>query len=138
MGATLLDERRGGLVIKITGEEAATAGGIGEVANPAGQTLLITKSTLLIDVASTGVATLSTGVDASGGTFTDIISALAVNGAIAGKVYNGHARQNTAKTEITAPAKWHATDVIGFTGSADTTGLVAYLILETIGIPEAD
>ena len=92
------------------------------------------RATWHVITPSTGAANLSCGVDASGGTFTDIISGLAVNGSIAGKVYNGHAMQNTTKTEIEAPAIWTAAKKLGFTGSASTAGLVGRLYVEYIRI----
>jgi hypothetical protein len=83
-------------------------------------------------VASTGAANLGIGVGASGAKATDILNDLAVNGAITDKVYNGHAMQNTAKTEIQAPALWTTDKYITFTGSASTVGLEAYLFVEYV------
>ena len=122
----------GVMVIKVTGEASTDAGGIGAVANPEGTSLLITRATWHIDTPSTGAANVNIGVGDADADNTDIINALAANGAIAGKVYNGQARQNTAKTEITAPAVWTDAKYITFKGSASTAGLVAYLYVEYI------
>lgn len=130
MTAEILTPKPGALVIKITGAASTAGGGLGSVPNPEGADLLITKTTLYIETASTGAANLDVGIDSSAADSTDIINALAVNGAVTDKYYNGHARQNTAKTEITAPAHWDADDYINFTGSASTAGLVAYLLVE--------
>ena len=124
---------RGLMAIDITGVVGTGNGGIGAVANPEGVDVMITRAFLYVKTASTGAATLTTGVAASAtGAASDIISALAVNGAIAGKYYNGQAQQVTAKTEVTAPTLWTAAKFINFTGSADTTGLVATLFVEYI------
>ncbi len=121
--------------IKVTGTTSTANAGIGEVANPEGTKLLILRATWYVDTPSTGAANISIGVAASGAAATDIINALAVNGSIAGKAYNGHAMQNTTKTEIAAPAVWDADKVISFTGSASSAGLVGYLLVEYVRLP---
>lgn len=126
----------GKLVIKITGVTGTGNGGVGALANPEGVDLLILRSQLYIVTASAGAANLGVGIAADGTTKgTDVVNDLAVNGAITGKVYNGNTIQATAKTEITAPAVWSASKYLTFTGSADTTGLVAYLIVEYLRLP---
>ncbi len=134
MTASIEYEGRGGtLAIDLTGENDLTAGGLGAIQNPWGEDVLILRATLYIGTPSTGAANLDVGVAAAAATdATDIINALAVNGAITGKVYNGHAMQNTAKTEITAPAVWQDDYYVTFTGSASTVGLVAKLLLECV------
>lgn len=121
--------RGNAMVIDITGHAALAVGG---VANPEGVELCITKATLQVITPSTGAANINIGVGATIATdANDIIAALAMGGAITGKWYNGHARINAAKTEITAPL-WGATQYVTFTGSATTAGLVARLYLEYI------
>ncbi len=134
MTASLDTEGRGGtLVIEITGENDLTDGGVGAVLNPWGVDVLILRATLYVGTPSTGAANLSAGVAAdSHSNVTDIVNALAVNGAITGKVYNGHVMQNGAKTEIAAPVVWQDGYYVDLTGSADTTGLVGKLFLECI------
>ncbi len=122
----------GTLALHVAGSTSVANGGVGAYANPEGRSLLVLRATWYVIVASTGAANIDIGVGASNADNTDIISALAVNGAIAGKVYNGHVMQNGAKTEITAPVVWHSDDYITFKGSADTTGLEAVLFLEYI------
>ena len=135
MSASIENQGRGGvLTIEVKGVAETTAGAIGEVDNPEGVNLLITRATWHVVAPSTGAANLSCGVDTSAGTFNDIINALAVNGGITGKVYNGHAMQNTAKTEIAAPAIWTAAKQLGFTGSASTVGLEGRLYVEYIRV----
>lgn len=125
-------EGRGTLTIDITGVASTANGGVGAILNPEGVSILITKSTLQVITPSDGAANLGIGVGATAATKgTDILNDLAMGGAITGKWYNGHARQNTAKTEITAPI-CTSTDYITFTGSASTVGLSARLYLEYI------
>lgn len=136
MTITIPSDFKGGtLCIRLAGAASAAAGGLGYLLNPFGQTVIITRATLYIDTPSTGAANLDVGVASAGATdATDIINALAVNGAITGKAYNGFAMQNTGVTEITAPALWHSTDYVTFTGSASTADLVATLYLECLPI----
>lgn len=126
-------EGRGALTIDIAGAAVATAGGLGALANPEGVSLLITKATLEIISPSTGAANLGIGVAASATTkATDVLNDLDVNAPSAGDWYNGFARQNGAKTQISAPAVWTASKYLTLTGSATTAGLSARLYLEYI------
>jgi len=121
----------GCLAIDVTGVLAATGGAIAGVPNPWGQTVAILRSTLYITTPSTGAANINIGVGATATTDSaDIISALAVNGAVTGLAYNGHVMELGAKTNIAAPALWTSTTFVTFTGDASTVGLVATLFLE--------
>lgn len=124
-------EGKGALAIDITGVASTDAGGVGALANPEGVSLLITKATFYFATPSTGAANLGVGIAADATTkATDILNDLDVNGVAAGSWYNGHARQNTAKTAISAPAVWTTTKYLTFTGSATTAGLTGTLYLE--------
>jgi len=126
-------EGRGALTIDITGVASTANGGVGALLNPEGIALLITKTTFHFIAASTGAANLGVGIGATAATKgTDVLNDLDVNGVAAASWYNGHARQNTAKTAITAPAVWGATEYLTFTGSATTVGLSGRLYLEYI------
>lgn len=132
MAASVSNTGRGMMAIDITGVVAATDGAIGAILNPEGVDLYITRCFLAVAANSTGAANLSCGVAATPTTAaSDIINALAM-GAAAGKYYNGQAQQVSAKTEVTAPAVWAAGKYINFTGSADTSGLVATLFVEYV------
>jgi len=131
MVATIDTEGRGCLTIDIVGAASTAAGGQGEIDNPEGVTLLVTKSMLYVEESSTGACNISIGIDTTGGTFNDIINALSV-ASVDGKVYNGHARQNTTKTEITVPALWTAAKKLGITASATMVGFVGKLLVEYI------
>ena len=124
----------GVLVIKVEGAASTAAAGLGAIANPEGVDLLILRTTWFVDVESTGSANISIGVTTAAAKATDILNALDANGAT-GKAYNGHAMQNTAKTEISAPAIWSAAKYITFTGSATSVGMVAYLMVEYVRLP---
>ena len=129
--------RGGVLIIEVTGAASTGNAGIGAFANPEGAPLLILRATWHVLTPSTGAANISIGVAADDeSAATDIINALAVNGAITGKVYNGHAMQNTAKTEITAPVIWTAAKYITFTGSGSTVDLDARLYVEYVRLAE--
>jgi hypothetical protein len=124
-------EGRGCLCIDITGVASTADGGIGAVVNPEGVNLCITKTTFHFTTPADAAANLSVGVAAAATTAaTDILNVLDVNAVAADSWYNGHARQNTAKTDISAPADWAAGYYITFTGSATTVGLVGKLYVE--------
>lgn len=122
----------GKMAINIVGGTSVANAGQGQIANPEGVKCIILRTTLYVVTPSTGAGNLGIGVVASGAKGTDILNDLAVNGAITGKMYNGHAMQNTAKTEITAPAIWSPTDFITFTASGDLTGFVGILYVEYV------
>jgi len=133
MTVSINSEGKGQMSIQITGVASTDNAGVGQIANPEGVKLLILRSTLYVKTQSSGAANLGIGVAASGAKGTDILNDLAM-GAAPGKWYNGHAMQNTAKTEITAPAVWDTDKYVTFTGSASTAGLDATLYLEYIRI----
>lgn len=129
MSATINSEGKGCMSIAVAG---TTGTAIGGVANPEGVDILILRATWKITTASTGAATVNIGVGAAVNTdATDIINALAANGAVTGW-YNGFVMQNGAKTAVAAPAVWSSDKFVTFTGSASTAGLVATLYLEYI------
>jgi len=124
----------GVLVIKVEGEASTAAAGLGSILNPEGVDLLILRTTWFVDVESIGSANIGIGITTAAAKATDILNDLDANGA-AGKAYNGHAMQNTAKTEITAPAIWSSDKYLTITGSAASTGLVGYLMVEYVRLP---
>lgn len=135
MTAAISSEGKGVLAIDITGAASTADAGLGAIANPNGESLIILRTTLLVKTASTGAANLSVGVAAdSASAATDILNALAVNGVSANTPYNGHAMQNTAKTAISAPALWTSSKYITFTGSATTAGFTGTLYVEYLRV----
>lgn len=132
MSAQVSNEFNKAMVIEIEGVVGATDGAIGAIANPEGATLVVMRTTLIVEENSDGAANLSCGIAATPtGAANDIINALAM-AAAEGKAFNGHARQNTAKTQIAAPALWTADKYLNFTGSASTVGLKAKLLVEYV------
>ena len=135
MTAVVNTEGKGAFSVHITGAVSAANGGLGAIANPEGGDVLILRSQLYVNTASTGAANLGAGIAADAvSKATDIVNDLAMNGAIAGKVYNGNAIQVTAKTEIAAPAVWASGKYLTLTGSAATTGLDATLYVEYVRV----
>lgn len=133
MTVAVEQEGRGTLCIKITGVASTSNGGIGAVKNPEGVNCVILRTTFYSHVASPGSANLSVGVSATAtGAATDILNALDANTMTADTMWNGHAMQNTAKTQITAPALWTKDYYITFTGSASTVGFEGYLFVEYV------
>ena len=125
--------QKGLLSVPVTGTTSVVGGAMCSVANPEGQTVYILRSYLVVTTASTGAANINVGVGATATTdASDMINALAINGAITNKIYNGSTIQATTKTEVTAPAAWTATTFVNATGSADSTGFAGTLYIEYI------
>jgi hypothetical protein len=127
-----LIDGRGPLCVKITGVASTAGGGIGEVENPEDVAVVITKCTLYVETPSTGAANLDVGVGATATDNTTLINALAVNGSITGKAYNGLNPAAKAEQDV-----WAADELLTITGSATTVGLVAYLFLEYVRVDES-
>jgi len=130
MSVTIKNKSFGALAIDIVGGTSTANAGQGQIPNLEGVNVLILRSTLLTKTASDGAANLGIGVAASGAKGTDILNDATVNGLTSGHLYNGHARQNSAKTQISAPAVWTPTSYVTFTASADMTGYTGTLYLE--------
>jgi hypothetical protein len=123
----------GMLSVPLTGNALFAGGEIAAVANPEGASLMILRTYLYVKTPSTGAANISIGVAANATTSaTDAINALAINGAITGKVYNGNTIQGTTKTEVSVPAVWTADKFVTCTGSADSSGFTGTLYIEYI------
>lgn len=135
MAGTVNTTQKGFYSIALTGETSTAGGGIASFANPEGVDVLILRSYLYVGTPSTGAANISVGVGAAATTSaTDMINALAINGSIAGKYYNGNTIQTTTKTEVTAPAVWESDEYLNITGSADSSGFVGTLYVEYIRV----
>ncbi len=133
MTVSISQEGKGVLAIDLVGGTSTDNAGLGAVANPEGGSVIILRTTFYGKTNSSGAANLGIGIAAAGAKATDILNDLAM-AAVAGKMYNGHAMQNTAKTEITAPALWAADKFITFTGSASTAGLTGTLYVEYVRV----
>lgn len=135
MAGTIDTEGKGMLCIDLTGAASTDGGGIASIANPEGVDVFVLRSYLYVSTASTGAANINVGIGAAATTdASDIISALAINGSITGKLYNGNTIQGTTKTEVTAPAVWDSAQFLNFTGSATSVGFVGKFFVEYIRV----
>ena len=123
------------MVVKVTGATSMANAGLGSILNPEGVPLLILQATWHVLTESTGAANIGIGITTAAAKATDILNDLDANG-VAGQPFNGHVRQNGAKTQISNPAIWTATTYLTVTGSATSVGMVAYLMLEYIRLAE--
>lgn len=121
----------GHLEIPLVGAATFAGGEIGFVRNPEGVPLILTDVKIYIEAPSTGAANINVGVNASpAASDADLISALAINGAVAGLAYHGMA----ALVAKGAMQVWAATDYITATGSADSTGFRGRLYVSYIRV----
>ena len=121
----------GYIEIPLAGAALFAGGEVAAVKNPEGVPGIITDVKLYVDTPSTGAANLSVGIAANGTTSdTDMINALAVNGAITGKAYHGM----TALAAKCEAQVWGATEYITATGSASTAGFVGRLFVQYIRV----
>lgn len=124
-------DQKGWFEIDITGVASAANAGIGEILNPEGVTVGITRAFLYFVTGSTGAANLDIGVGASGAKATDIVSTMdMIEATVGGKFIYGPAAQ-AAETEGPT-ALWTSTTYLTFTGSATSVGLAARLYVEYI------
>ena len=124
-------DQKGWLEIDITGAASTANGGLGEIVNPEGCTLGITRAFFYFVTGSTGAANLDVGIGAVTTKSSDICSAMdVIEATVGGKFIYGPAAQ-VAETECPT-AKWTTTTYLSLTGSATTVGLVGKLYLEYI------
>lgn len=117
--------------IPLTGALLFAGGEIAAAANPEGVPLIIQDVKLYVDTPSTGAANILVGVAADAVTSdTDLINALAINGAITGLAYHGM----TALAAKGAAVVWGATEYITATGSADSTGFAGRLYVKYVRV----
>src|SRR5574340_228563 len=116
----------GYLVIPLTGNALFAGGEIGAVKNPEGQPVIIEDVKIFVDTPSTGACNLSAGIAADAVTSdTDLINALAINGAITGKAYHGM----TALAAKDEAKVWGTSEYITVTGSASSVGFTGKLLV---------
>ena len=119
----------GCLEIPLTGNTLFAGGEIAAVANPEGVPLIIQDVKIYVDTPSTGAADINVGLAADAVTSdTDMINALAINGAITGKAYHGM----TALAAKGEAQVWGTSQYLTATGSADTTGFTGRLFVQYI------
>jgi hypothetical protein len=103
----------GSFTLDRTGQAIPSNGGLGEVANPEGQDLIITSCILYVITPSAGAANINVGYGAAGADNNNELSAVAINGAITGTAWNGLAFAAEAQRLV-----WGANQVLNATGSA--------------------
>ena len=119
----------GCLEIPLTGNALFAGGEIAAVANPEGVPLIITDVKIYVDTPSTGAANINVGLAADAvSSDTDMISALAINGAITGKAYHGM----TALAAKGEAQVWGTTQYLTATGSASSAGFAGRLFVSYI------
>ncbi len=121
----------GYIEIPLTGAALFAGGEVAAVRNPEGVPVIITDVKIYIDTPSTGAANLSVGINASAtASDTDLINALAVNGAVTGLAYHGM----TALAAKGAAQVWGSAEYITATGSASTAGFAGRLFVQYIRV----
>jgi hypothetical protein len=119
----------GCLAIPLTGALLFAGGEIAAVANPEGVPLVIQDVKLYVATPSTGGCNLSAGLAATAVLAdTDMINALAINGAITGLAYHGM----TALAANGAAQVWGTTQFLTVTGSASSVGFTGTLFVKYI------
>ncbi len=106
--------KSGAFILDLVGQAVPSNGGLGQVLNPEGVALIITRLVLLVTTPSAGAANIDVGTGAVDSDLSNLISAVAINGAITGKAYNGLAHP-AAEAEYLV---WGATEYLSATGSA--------------------
>ena len=121
----------GCLEIPLVGALLFAGGEIAAVANPEGVPLIIQDVKLYVDTPSTGVCNLSAGLAATAVLAdTDMINALAINGALTGLAYHGM----TALAANGAAQVWGLTQFLTVTGSASSVDFVGRLFVQYIRV----
>lgn len=129
--SSVVSEQRGWFKVVLTGAASAANAGLGEVANPEGVTLGITRAFIYARTGSTGAANLDIGIGASGAKASDICSAMDVIEATIGGDLTFLPAAQAAETD-NPTALWTPTTYLTFTGSASTVGLDADVYIEYI------
>jgi hypothetical protein len=121
----------GCLEIPLTGALLFAGGEIAAVANPEGVPCIITDVKIYVDTPSTGAANINVGLAADAVTSdTDMINALAINGAITGLAYHGM----TALAAKGAAQVWSTSQYLTATASADSSGFAGRLFVSYIPV----
>ncbi len=121
----------GFLEIPLTGNALFAGGEIGAQLNPEGVPLIIVDVKIYVDTPSTGACNISVGIAADAVTSdTDMINALAINGALTGLAYHGM----TALAAKGAAQVWGTTEYITATGSASSAGFAGRLFVQYIRV----
>lgn len=128
--STTLTDQRGFMKIAIAGVASAANAGIGEIINPEGVRLGITRTYAYFATGSTGAANFDVGVGVSGAKATDILSTFdCIEATVGAKLFSCQA---AGASETEEAVIWEIGEYITFTGSATTVGLAGDLYIEYI------
>jgi hypothetical protein len=129
--STAITEQRGWFKFTLTGAASTDNAGLGQIANPEGVTLGITRAFIFARTGSTGAANLDLGIGASGAKASDICSAMDVVEATIGGDLTYLPAAQAAETD-SPTALWTTSTYLTATGSASTAGLDADVFVEYI------
>jgi hypothetical protein len=115
----------GAFTLDLVGQATPTNGGLGEAATPEGQDLIVTRCILYRITPSASAANINVGFGAAGADNSDQISAVAINGVVAGTAINGLAPAAEAAVTV-----WGANQVLNATSSADSSGFTGRVYVE--------
>jgi len=128
--SNVLTDQRGFMKIAITGAASAAAAGLGEIINPEGVRLCITRTYVYFATGSTGAANFDVGIGTTGVKATDILSTFdCIEATVGGKAFSCQA---AGASETEEAVIWEVGEYITFTGSATTVGMAGDLYLEYI------
>lgn len=134
-------EQTGWFKVHIVGYDAAAAGSFGNIANPEGCLLQITRGFLRTRRDADAAATLDIGIGALDADETDLCSAYDINGAAHDAVINIVGTDLASESAATTPkgVLWAATDYLTFynPAAANPVNYDGYLYLQYIRMSEA-
>ena len=125
----------GMMVIDVTGEAAATAGGIGAVLNPEGVNLMVTRTYMYFATGSTGAANLTWGIGATATSASDDICDAfdMVEATVGANAYYG---QPASAEQIEETIIWEDGEYLVVSGSATSVGLAAKFFVEYVRLED--
>lgn len=129
--STAISNQRGWFKVLLTGATSVANAGLGEVANPEGVALGIVRAFIYARTGSTGACNLDVGIGATGTKNSDVCSAMDVIEASVGGDLTFLPAAEAAETD-SPTALWAADTFLTFTGSGDSTGLDADVLVEYI------
>lgn len=114
----------GSLRLTLTGANATGAAGLGAVANPEGEPIYVTDLIVYKTTGSTGAAVLNAGITTISAESDNLIDGGDLEG-----TGTAISNQETPGTNGKGGKLWPAASYLTFTGSADSSGLVAEVIV---------
>jgi hypothetical protein len=118
-------KQTGTFEVALVGQAIPANGGVMQVPNPEGVTLIIKQATLYVDTPSAGGANLAVGTGAANAANNNIIAAQAINGALTGLAYN-----LLAPVAGAAEIMWTDAQALNATASAASAAFRGRLFVE--------